>query len=118
MAYTTKNYPTKKALKADLAEGKPVRAFNRCGYTQADKPEWQEHTCKVYRDTVWDEWRVILLVNTHKVEGADYQTDDMDDALNTARNMALSGLSKDDTLKSFNYSANKSIHHHILNWDK
>jgi hypothetical protein len=95
-----------------------IATIDRTGYTQSDKPEWQERTCKVYRDNEWNEWRVILLINMHEVKGADYHTDDRQDALDTARRMALSGLCKDDNLKAFNHSTLKAIHHQIVNWDK
>ena len=39
---------------------------------------------KVYRDSEWNEYRVVFYRSTVKQEGADYHTSDRQDALDTA----------------------------------
>ena len=39
----------------------------------------------VQRDSEWEEFRVVFYENGQHLEDADYHTDDMDDALDTAR---------------------------------
>jgi hypothetical protein len=39
---------------------------------------------KVYRDSTWDEYRVVFYLDGKKVEGADMHTSDNDDAMRTA----------------------------------
>lgn len=40
--------------------------------------------CKVYRDSEWNEYRVVFYRDSIKQEGADYHTDDKADAISTA----------------------------------
>lgn len=46
-------------------------------------------TCKVYRDAEWNEYRVRLFVNGKLNKAADSHTNDKQDAIDTARAMAL-----------------------------
>lgn len=60
-----------------------LRLVNRIanGHTQK--------AAKVYRDVEWQEYRVKFYRNGMYQEGADYHTDDKDDAVGTAEHFTL-----------------------------
>lgn len=45
-----------------------------------------DKVAKVYRDSEWNEYRVVYLLNGSKLNNADYHTSDKVDALDTAAN--------------------------------
>lgn len=49
------------------------------------KNETLGNVAKVYRDAEWNEYVVVFCALGVKQEGADYHTDDKEDAINTAR---------------------------------
>lgn len=64
------------------------------------------HTAKVYKDSDWGEYRVKFYTdNKHVGEDADYHTDDMEDANDTAK----SALNKMYSNESKNEPRNESV---------